>query len=362
MLPLVRVGVDKGLAKVVPRAHGIGRSSGRMFMDEKDRLKVGARLKICAAAITLALMLGGTTATAVHAGSPGARAFDYFTFDCPGSGTVTTLNGINDHGDFAGTCYGSGIYGFLVRNGRFTKFHDSATGPVGCQPCTSVSYMNGSDTIAGAYYDNAGVGHGFIRDVAGNFITIDDPGAGTDGAVGAGTFPDGINDRGVVVGSYVDNAGVNHGFTWSHGVFRTLPNPPGTGTAAGQGAIATEESTSGVIVGEYNTRSGAFRGFELTGGHFFTFNACNSGTSGGTAFAGISNNDRTIVGETYCAGATRHGFVLRSGHLTKVTDPHAGTAPSEGTFISALDEDGDYAVGGFFDAHGGQHGMLVDLG
>jgi uncharacterized membrane protein len=217
-----------------------------------------------------------------------------------------------------------------------------------------------SDTAVGLYIDQAGLGHGFIRDAEGEYTTIDDPQAGTNASVGAGTYPNGINDAGVVVGSYVDNAGVNHGFSWSKGVFRTLPNPPGTGTSAGQGVVPTDENPSGVIVGEYYTSIGALHGFVLSGGHFFTFNACNGGTSGGTLVSGISNDSRTIVGETHCAGATRHGYVLRSWHFTEVNDPHAGTSPTEGTFISALDEDGDYAAGGYYDSNG-LHGMLVDL-
>jgi uncharacterized membrane protein len=345
-------------------------------MGTRVGIKVSARLKICAAAFTSGVMLGGTTATAARAESPPTGGLYYFTYDCPAKGTVTTLNGINNHGDFAGTCFpgsftgaanqagqssDTAIYGFLVRNGRFIKFAVPVTGPTGCQPCTFPAYMNASDSIVGFYYDHAGVGHGFIRDVAGNFTTIDDPKAGTNASVGAGTYAEGINDRGLVVGNYVDNKGVNHGFTWSHGVFGTVPNPPGTDTAAGDGVIPSDESPSGVLVGYYFNHAGGIDGFVLSGGHFFTLNLCKGESTGRTFLSGISNDGSTIVAETRCAGATRHSYVLRAGHVTEVNDPHAGTAVNEGTFLFAVDEAGDYAVGGFFDANDALHGMLVDI-
>jgi hypothetical protein len=44
------------------------------------------------------------------------------------------------------------------------------------------------------------------------FITFDAPGAGTIEGSGLGTFPESINDGGVIAGRYTDAHNVNHGF------------------------------------------------------------------------------------------------------------------------------------------------------
>jgi hypothetical protein len=51
---------------------------------------------------------------------------------------------------------------------------------------------------------------GFVRDVSGNFVTFDTPGAGT--CVFCGTTPGFINLSGEVSGYYVDNSFTKHGF------------------------------------------------------------------------------------------------------------------------------------------------------
>lgn len=53
--------------------------------------------------------------------------------------------------------------------------------------------INASGEIAGSYFEANFVTHGFIRDSAGNFTTLDVPGA-------TNTFASAINDAGEVVG------------------------------------------------------------------------------------------------------------------------------------------------------------------
>src|SRR5579871_2120027 len=55
--------------------------------------------------------------------------------------------------------------------------------------------INGLGVIAGYYFDSSRTAHGFIRDAAGNFTTVDVPGAGS-----AGTWPISINAEGAITG------------------------------------------------------------------------------------------------------------------------------------------------------------------
>ena len=62
--------------------------------------------------------------------------------------------------------------------------------------------VNPSRVIVGAFTDSGSAMHGFD---GGAFTRIDAPGAAT-------TRVSGINDRGDVVGNFVDTAGRTHGF------------------------------------------------------------------------------------------------------------------------------------------------------
>jgi len=64
--------------------------------------------------------------------------------------------------------------------------------------------INDRGQIVGAFVDAGGVLHGFLLD-AGMFTTIDLPGA-------VETDPAGINDRSEIVGAIDDTQGVTHGF------------------------------------------------------------------------------------------------------------------------------------------------------
>ena len=78
---------------------------------------------------------------------------------------------------------------------------------------------------------------GFLLD-RGRFTRIDVPGAAQTQAIG-------INDRGQVVGEYLDADGMVHGFLWDKGRFTTIDVPGATG------ASSTDINDRGQIVGVY---------------------------------------------------------------------------------------------------------------
>jgi hypothetical protein len=121
-------------------------------------------------------------------------------------GASLTAAAINDNGDVAGF-YTNPTTGntdaFLLHHGQFTDL--SVQGSLS----TSGLGINGSDEIVGFYLNgnpNSPSTHGFTWTPQHGFSTVDDPnGVGT-------TTINGVNDRGQLVGFYVDAAGHTDGF------------------------------------------------------------------------------------------------------------------------------------------------------
>ena len=82
--------------------------------------------------------------------------------------------------------------------------------------------INGAGLIVGLYVDLAGVLRGFANN-GGTFSNVDFPGA-------SGTQVIGVNDAGQMVGDYFDAANVEHGFVSSGGTFTAIDFPGATRT------------------------------------------------------------------------------------------------------------------------------------
>src|SRR5262249_4669589 len=135
-----------------------------------------------------------------------------------------------------------------------------------------------------------------VRSAAGagdeNFITIDFPGA-------TQTLALGINPRGDIVGAYLNDDGVTHGFLLSGREFTPIDFPSSSFT------FARGINPHGDIVGQYGS-AGVNHGFLLSRGEFTSID-CPSAT-GVDAFGINPRGD--IVGACAIAGVT-HGFLLR---------------------------------------------------
>ena len=111
--------------------------------------------------------------------------------------------------------------------------------------------------------------------------TFSAPGAGTGAGQGTGGF--GINPQGTVVGSYLDDGNVFHGYQCVSGcgspsTFTTF-NAPGAGTAANQGTITFSNNVFGVTVGFYVDASNVAHGF-VTAAPFKNFATLNEPDAG----------------------------------------------------------------------------------
>jgi hypothetical protein len=95
------------------------------------------------------------------------------------------------------------FHAFLLSGGEFTTIDGPDATDTGAP--LGVIGINDSGEIAGGHFDASGQLHGFLRDSAGNFTTIDFPHANL-------TACTGLNNDGCIVGFYQDVDMNIHGF------------------------------------------------------------------------------------------------------------------------------------------------------
>ena len=166
--------------------------------------------------------------------------------------------------------------------------------------------INDSSQMVGTYVDlsNPTFAHGFFRDMNGNFTTIDDPNMATNSSGNRYTQPNGINDLGLIVGTYTDAAGT-HGFLRSSaGLFTTIDEPdanPGTTTV-------TAINNLGMMIGTFQDASGYHSFIRSADGSTYITLDVPSGFN--TTARGINDNG-DIVGSylTSLTQGSQMGFI-----------------------------------------------------
>jgi hypothetical protein len=151
----------------------------------------------------------------------------------------------------------------------------------------------------------------------------------------------GINNRGQVVGEYLDQHGVIHGYRWEKGRFATFDGP------LGNGASISDINDRGDMVGVYlldptNVLAGV-RGFLLRNGKYTTFPALDFL---GTFPLDINNRGQIAGFATSDPDAAEvHGFLFAKGLDGPATQIDVPGAPS--TAVTGLDDCG--RIVGFYD-------------
>ena len=174
----------------------------------------------------------------------------YTQFDCPAGGTVPYA--INDSGEIVGWCGGSAT-GFLLSGGVYTTI------AVPGANFTWAEGINNAGVIVGWYYVDGSAGYqGFVDD-GGSFTTINYPGY-------PNTYLAGINDSGLIVGGYgtpvtIGSVDYNwpHGFVYSAGTFTSFDAPFGAVEVTDPLAV----NNKGEVVGGYVDSAGMNYGFYL---------------------------------------------------------------------------------------------------
>jgi probable HAF family extracellular repeat protein len=177
----------------------------------------------------------------------------------PNVGTpVQNLLAINDFGKAAGfwTDAKGHEHGYVVQlntahlgSSKFTEispqeFKSDAL-------ATQASDITDNDNVCGFWTDAAGNNHGFFGHLGHRLnsfkVTIR-------GATAVSTSPFGCNNEGEIVGSFTDAAGAVHGFIWSNGRFSQFDAPGSSQTAAFgvSGTFINGINDRGDIVGFYS--------------------------------------------------------------------------------------------------------------
>jgi hypothetical protein len=167
-------------------------------------------------------------------------------YDVPGA-AQTNLLSINDSGEFTGGFDpGDGIFqAFVGRDGTLTSFSVP-----GAALTHAYEINNNNKLVVGYFVDSAGILHGYYRDPNGTLhFPIDPPGS-------VGTVLFGLDNKNLVVGRYADAAGATHGlFFVPPDSFFTFDYPGSTFTSL------NGINQRGDIVGRFVDGSGIAHGF-----------------------------------------------------------------------------------------------------
>jgi hypothetical protein len=203
----------------------------------------------------------------------------------------------------------------------------------------------------------------FSNASAQNITSFSAPGAGTGAGQGTGGF--GINPQGTVVGSYLDDGNVFHGYQCVSGcasasTFTTF-NAPGAGTAANQGTITFAINVFGVVTGYFIDSNNVAHGFVTTAPfkHFTILNVPDAGQgSGQGTFAGnIKPEGGEIAGSYVDSSGVSHGFVTAPPYRTYTSFDPKGSVNTLIPIVTALNQEGE-VTGTYLDANGAFHGFV----
>jgi hypothetical protein len=160
-------------------------------------------------------------------------------------------------------------HGVLRRaDGKLTTFNAPGAGTgayqgTGCPGCARSINLFGA--VAGFYIDQNNVVHGYLRSPAGKFTPFDIPGAGPQGINCYSDCSLGLNDFGAITGFYLDANNVYHGFVRSPEGKITTFDAPGADTTPGDfnGTYPNSINDAGVITGTYQDANSTFHAFVL---------------------------------------------------------------------------------------------------
>jgi probable HAF family extracellular repeat protein len=244
---------------------------------------------------------------------------------------VSAYIGINNRGQLVGTYpvdASTLSRGFIRdRSGDYDSFDAAAGDP---DRVTTPWDANDRGAIAGTYAVGSAADpdsarfHGFVRSRDGSISTVDVPGASITGA-------NAINNRGAVVGTFVDADGDSHGFLLNRGTLTPI-DPPGAAADAYPGTAqvqATDINDLGQIVGVYPDAKGTFHGFAYANGQFTQLDppraAGNRNGFGASAAFGINNRGQ-VVGQYVDDQGVLHGYLWQRKRGFKTIDPPGGAA------------------------------------
>ena len=201
--------------------------------------------------------------------------------------------------------------------------------------------INERGDIVGSFIDSSGVTRGFVRFSNGSFS---DPIVDPNDSVGF-TEGRGINNPRTVVGDYVTSDGNTHGFFLSSGTFTEYDVPGALST------LVLGINNPGDFTGTFSNDNVIFQAFVNIGGTLTSFSV--PGASSTLAYQ-INNSKRLVVGYYIDASGILHGYYRDAdGTLHFPIDP-----PGSTTTILFGDNNRNWVVGRYTDSSGVAHGLF----
>jgi uncharacterized membrane protein len=249
---------------------------------------------------------------------PAANAqYKFTSLDFPG-GKLTTARGINNHREVVGAYQiDSPRHALLIKRGNFLPLAPNTFLSANFSEATK---NNDRGDVVGFFIDDAGLNHGFLLS-RGAFTTLDFPGTNFTRAWG-------INQRGVVVGEWaifdaLGNEVAYGGFVWKDNAFTDVKIFPGAGIG---GVLSINEY--GDLVGGWwsDPTSSVQHGFVYSAGHFTSFDV-----PGAIATQPNDINEHgQIVGLYMDADGMDHGFLKERESITVIDFPGAAMTTAWG--------------------------------
>jgi len=210
--------------------------------------------------------------------------------------------------------------------------------------------INLSGAIAGDYVDSKSVQHGMI--LAGKKLTtVNNKQCSAVTGTGGISFY-GINTAGVVAGWCTSaKTGLDIGFTYAAGKFTPVNFPKSNGTQV------TGINDKGEVVGLYLDATNATHGFSKVGAKYTTIDV--KGDTNSVAW-GVNNAGQITVYATNASGVF-DAYLVTGKKFKKIDNPNAGTASGEGTIVHTPNNKGD-VDGTYYDTTGAEKGWLLHGG
>jgi len=207
--------------------------------------------------------------------------------------------------------------------------------------------VNNAGVIVGDYVDSKSVQHGMI--LAGKKLTtVDNKACSAISGLGGISFY-GVNSLGAVAGWCTSSkTGLDTGFVYSKGKFTPVNFPKSNGTQA------TGINDKGEVVGLYLDSANLTHGFSKIGTKYTSISV-KGGTN--TVAWGVNNAGQITVYTTNSAG-TFDSYLMTGTKLKKIDNPGAGTT---GTIVHTPSNVGDID-GTYYDTAGTEKGWLLHKG
>ncbi|HEV8047361.1 MAG TPA: hypothetical protein VGP35_06515 [Terriglobales bacterium] len=215
---------------------------------------------------------------------------------------------------------------------------------------TDTYAVNNKGVIAGDYVDSKSVQHGMI--LAGSKLTtVDNKTCEAISGTGGISFY-GINSAGEAAGWCTNSkTGLDEGFVYSKGKFTAVNVPKSNGTQA------TGINDKGWVVGLYLDSANLTHGFVKVGTKYTTVDV--KGDTNSVAW-GVNNKGQITVYATNSAGVF-DAYLVTGKTFKKINNPKAGTSSGQGTIVHTPSNVGDID-GTYYNTAGTEMGWLLHKG